>query len=78
MQTEPTKVSEELQRKAKVCETIAQDKTEESLTGASAEKAANEQDAKDWRLKSEVWKEADVIVRAGSTEPAPPAKQGFA
>jgi len=74
MPAEPTNISEELQHKAKVCETIAQDKTEESLTGASAEKATNEQDAKDWRLKSEVWLEADAIVQAGSTEPAPPAK----
>jgi hypothetical protein len=74
MPTEPTNLSEELQRKAKVCETIAQDKTEESLTGASAEKATNQQDAKDWRLKSEVWLEADAIVRADSTSQSPPAK----
>jgi hypothetical protein len=74
MPTEPAKISEELQRQAKVCETIAQDKTEESLTGASAEKETNEQDAKVWRLKSEVWLEADAIVRAGSTDQAPPAK----
>jgi hypothetical protein len=71
MPTEPTNISEELRRKAKVCETIAQDKTEESLTGASDEKETNQQDAKAWRLKSEVWLEADAIVRAGQ---APPAK----
>ena len=74
MPIEPTKISEELLRKAKVCETIAQDKTKEALTGASAEKEANEQDAKAWRSKSEVWVEADAIVRAGSAEQAPPAK----
>ena len=67
MQTEPGDISEELQRKAKVCETIAQDKTEESLTGASAEKVVNEQDAKDWQLKSQVWLEANAIVQADST-----------
>lgn len=74
MQPEPTKVSAELQRKAEVCETIAQDKTEESLTGASSEKEMNEQEAKDWRLKSDVWREADAVVRAGSTKQAPPAQ----
>ncbi len=73
MPIEPTKISKQLQRKAEVCETIAQDKTEESLTGASAEKETNEQDAKAWRLKSEVWLEADAIVRAGSAKLAPPA-----
>ncbi|MGA2247357.1 MAG: hypothetical protein ABSH48_20390 [Verrucomicrobiota bacterium] len=74
MQTEPTKISEEMQQKAKVCETIAQDKIEESLTGASCEKEMNEQDAKAWRLKSQVWLEAEAIVRAGSTGQSPPAK----
>ena len=64
----PTNISEELQRQAKVCATIAEDKTEEALTGASAEKETNQQDAKDWQLKSKVWMEADAIVRAGSTD----------
>jgi|GEM_PF-2426579 len=72
MQIELTKISEALQQKAKVCETIAQDKTEESLTGASAEKETNQQDAKDWQSKSEVWLEAEAIVRAGSTDQVPP------
>jgi hypothetical protein len=74
MPIEPTKIAEEMQRKAKVCETIAQDKTEESLTGASDEKAINEQDAKNWRLKSQVWQEAEAIVQAAATAPAPPTK----
>ena len=74
MPNDPTKISEALQRKANVCETIAQDKAEEALTGASAEKETNEQDAKSWRLKSEVWLEADAIVRAGATGQTPPAK----
>jgi hypothetical protein len=65
MQTEPTNITEALQRKAQVCETIAQDKIEESLTGASCEKEMNEQDAKAWRLKSQVWLEAEAIVRVG-------------
>ena len=74
MPMESTKISDELQHKAKVCEAIAQDKTEESLTGASAEKATNQQDAKDWRQKSEVWLEADAIVRADPAGQSPPAK----
>jgi hypothetical protein len=76
MQTEPTDISEEMRRKAKVCETIAQDKTEESLTGASCEKEMNEQEAKAWRLKSQVWVEAEAIVRGGATGQTPPAKLG--
>jgi hypothetical protein len=74
MPTEPTRISEEMEQNAKVCETIAEDKTQESLTGASCEKEMNEQEAKAWRLKSQVWLEAEAIVRAGSTEPPPPAK----
>jgi hypothetical protein len=66
MQTEPTKVTEALREKAKVCETIAQDKTEESLTGAACEKEMNEQEAKAWRLKSQIWREAGAIVQAGA------------
>jgi len=58
-----TKISEELLRQAKRCETIAQDKTQESLTGAPAEKELNEQAAKDWLLKSGVWLEAEKVVR---------------
>ena len=76
MQTELTKITEELQRKATVCETIAQDKTEEALTGASCEKELNEQDAKAWRLKSQVWVEAEAIVHAGLANELPPAKPG--
>jgi hypothetical protein len=74
MQTELTKITEELQHKAAVCETIAQDKTEEALTGASCEKELNEQDAKAWRLKSQVWVEAEAIVRAGLPGEPPPVK----
>jgi hypothetical protein len=77
MQNELTKITEELQHKAVVCETIARDKTEEALTGASCEKELNEQDAKAWRLKSRVWSEAEAIVRAGlggdSPSPQPDA-----
>ena len=74
METELTKITEALQHKAAVCETIAQDKTEESLTGASCEKELNAQDAKDWRLKSQVWVEAEAIVRAGLAGESPAPK----
>jgi hypothetical protein len=63
MQTALTKISAELLRQAKRCETIAADKTQESLTGAPAEKEMNEQAAKEWLLKSEVWREAEKVVR---------------
>lgn len=63
MQTQLTRISEELLRQAKRCETIAQDKTEESLTGAPDEKEKNEQEAKDWMAKSLVWLEAETLVR---------------
>jgi hypothetical protein len=62
MQTPLTKIIEELQRNAKVCETVAQDKTQESLTGAPADKEKNLQEAKEWMLKSQVWLEAEAVV----------------
>ena len=72
MQTEPTKISEAMQQKAKVCETVAEDKIQESLTGEPHEKELNEQEAKVWREKSKVWTEAETIVRTGTTEPPHP------
>jgi len=66
MQTPLTKIIEELQRNAKVCETVAQDKTQESLTGAPSDKEKNVQEAKEWMLKSQVWLEAEVIVRGAA------------
>lgn len=63
MHTPPTQIIAELQRQAKRCETIAQDKTQESLTGASSDKEKNELEAKEWLVKSKVWLEAEVVVR---------------
>ncbi len=74
METSPDKISEAMQQKAKVCETIAEDKTQESLTGEPHEKELNEQSAKVWHEKSKVWKEAEAIVRAGLPAPTAPAK----
>ena len=60
-----------MQRQAKVCETVAQDKTQEALTGASADNEKNLLEAKEWMLKSKVWLEAEAIVRV-MVEPPPP------
>lgn len=56
-------IIEELKRQAERCRTIAADKTQEALVGASNEKEKNEQDAKEWLLKSTVWLEAETVVR---------------
>jgi len=77
MQTQLAKVIEELQRQAKVCETVAQDKTEEALTGASTDKEKNEQEAREWMAKSKVWIEAEAVVR-GFLQPTTPAEHGIA
>ena len=58
-----TKIIEEMQQHAKTCETVAQDATEEALTGASCDKDKNAQDAKEWMIKSKVWLEAEAVVR---------------
>jgi hypothetical protein len=41
-----------MKQEAKVCETIAADFDQETLTGESSDHAVNEQAAKAWRLKS--------------------------
>lgn len=72
MNPEAANISEAMQQKAKVCATVAEDKTQESLTGEPHEKAMNEQDAKDWRLKSEIWLEAEATLRASTPDQTPP------
>ncbi len=62
------KVIEKLQRHAKVCETAAQDATEEALTGESCEKEKNEQDAQLWLMKAQIWRDAEAIVRGESND----------
>lgn len=74
MQEPPNKATEQMEQKAKVCETVAEDFTQESLTGASCDKALNEQAAKEWRSKSQVWKEAEAVVKTVPPELTPPAK----
>ena len=70
MELSTDKISEAMQQKAKVCETIAADKTQESLTSEPHQKDLNEQDAIVWREKSKVWTEAEVLVRKGTPDPA--------
>ena len=68
MQTLLTKIIEEMQRQAKVCDTVAQDKTQEALTGASADNEKNTLEAAEWTVKSKVWLQAEEFVR-GLVEP---------
>ena len=62
MKTPETMLIEEMQQRARTCETVAKDKSEEALTGAASEKDQNTQDAKEWMIRSEVWLEAESIV----------------
>ena len=62
MKTSQTMLIEEMQQRARTCETVAKDRTEEALTGASSEKDQNTQDAKEWMIRSKVWLEAEEIV----------------
>lgn len=67
MPPQPIQIVEDLQRNAKLCETIAQDKTEESRTGASCDQEKNE-------MKSKVWLEAEAAVRLDLSGQAPPVQ----
>ena len=71
MTPKPNSIAEVMEQKAKVCATIADDMTEESLTGESCEKETNEADARVWKQKSADWLEAAAVVEAGPTEPPP-------
>ena len=70
MQNQLIEIIEAMQQHAKTCETVAQDKTEEALTGESSEKEKNTQDAIEWMIRSKVWLEAEAVVR-GIAEPPP-------
>ncbi len=74
MQTQLAKLIDEMQRHAKVCQTVAEDMTQESLTGASCEKEKNVQAAKEWMMKSQVWLEAEALVRECLSPSAPAAR----
>ena len=63
MQTPLTQIIEEMQQRAKTCETASQDATQEALTGESSAKEKNTQDASEWMIKSKVWLETEAVVR---------------
>lgn len=54
----------ELQRRAKVCETVAEDVAQEALTGASCDREQHTQEARDWVIRAKVWQEAEAVVQA--------------
>ena len=58
-----SRLIEALQQHAKTCETASQDSTEESLTGEASLREKNEQDARMWRTKAQVWQEAVEVAR---------------
>ncbi len=56
-------ILEAMQYSAKTCATAAADMTEEALTGEASQKDKNTQDAKEWTIRSQVWLEAEAVVR---------------
>jgi hypothetical protein len=63
MQTQLIKLIDEMQQRAKTCETAAQDETQEALTGESNASDLHKQHASEWSIKSKVWLEAEAVVR---------------
>jgi len=63
MDNQFTKLLGEIDGQALVCETIAQDRNQEALTGESCEKEKNEEEARQWLLKAGVWREVEILVR---------------
>ena len=68
------KLIEEIQRQAEVCETVAKDKNQESLTGEASDKEKNEAESKEWLVKAGVWREVEIIARR-LADPAAEVKQ---
>ena len=68
------KLIEEIQRQAVVCETVAKDKNQESLTGEPSDKEKNEAESKEWLVKAGVWREVEIIARR-LADPAAEVKQ---
>lgn len=68
---------DDLGGQALVCETVAQDLNEQSLTGESRLKEKYETEAREWLLKAGVWREAESLARKhadleGDIEPIAP------
>ena len=75
MTTKTHSISETMQQEAKVCATVAEDITEEALTGEACEKEANEAEAKVWKQKSEGLLEAAAIESASSADQTTPVQK---
>ncbi len=63
MENTLSKLVEEIGGQALVCETVAHDLNEQSLTGESRLKEKYEAEARDWVLKASVWREAELLAR---------------
>ena len=72
-----SQIIEEMKKQSERCQTIAADKSEEALTGASSEKEKNEQDAREWLLKSSVWVDAQKVVREMAESPSTQSSDGL-
>jgi len=68
MPTALNQIVEQMQQRARTCETAAQDATQEALTGESNAKEKNTQDANEWTIRSKVWLEAETVVRGFAVE----------
>lgn len=64
MQPPLTGIIDEMQQRARTCETAAQDATQEALTGEASAKEKHTQAASEWTIKSQVWLEAAAVVQA--------------
>ena len=67
-----TNILEALQQHAKTCETAAQDSSQEALTGESSDREKNTENARIWLIKSQVWIEAEAVVRSITLSLPPP------
>ena len=74
MENQISKLIEEIVHQAVVCETVAKDKNQESLTGESSEKEKNEAESREWAVKAGVWREVEIIARR-LADPDAEAKQ---
>jgi hypothetical protein len=66
-----TGILEALQQRARTCATAAQDSSEQALTGESNDREKNTHEANIWLIKSQVWLEAEMVVREINISPHP-------
>jgi hypothetical protein len=63
MENTLSKLVEEIGGQALVCETVAHDLNEQSLTGESRLSEKYQTESRDWLLKAKVWREAELLAR---------------